>query len=335
MWLASMGNVILAKGFLRFLWLAQPATTGEKRNRGVVPHAQAGRGERGGAPPRVGSRGATPALPPALARMRRPIRRGVRAALHAAAIPTWSGQRGAAATADAMNFVRAPGWLPRGRRVYVIGDIHGCLTQLKQLHNEIIRDLAARPRTAPLLIHLGDYIDNGPDSAGVIELLVAHPPSIPTVNLLGDHERMLLDALGGDRAAATDWLWAGGRAALPSWGLDPALAREQWEAALPATHVAFLRGLKRTHREGDYLFVHAGIRPGVALAEQTLDDLVSIRQPFLWTEQPLGPIVVHGHSSAPTVVRTDNRIGLDTGAGMGGKLTCAVLEDDVVGLISA
>jgi serine/threonine protein phosphatase 1 len=234
-----------------------------------------------------------------------------------------------------MRFVGAPGWLPRGHRVYVIGDIHGCLTQLKRLHNEISRDLAARPCIAPLLVHLGDYIDGGPDSSGVIELLVDHPPAIPTINLLGDHERMLLDALNGDRAAATDWLWAGGKVALPSWGLDPELPREQWESALPVPHVAFLRGLKRTHREGDYLFVHAGIRPGVPLAEQTLDDLVSIRQPFLWTEQPLGMIVVHGHSSNPTVVRTENRIGLDTGAGMGGKLTCAVLEEDMIGLISA
>ena len=116
--------------------------------------------------------------------------------------------------------------------------------------------------------------------------------------------------------------------------LDPDLPRERWEAALPAAHVAFLRGLKRMHREGDYLFVHAGIRPGVPLTEQTLDDLVSIRQPFLWTEQPLGAIVVHGHSSNPAVVRTDNRIGLDTGAGMGGRLTCAVLEEDLLGLIA-
>jgi serine/threonine protein phosphatase 1 len=202
------------------------------------------------------------------------------------------------------------------------------------LHREIIRDLTLRPTRLPLLVHLGDYIDHGPDSAGVIELLAAHPPPIPAVNLLGDHERMLLDALDGDRAAATDWLWAGGKAALESWSLGPDLPREQWEAALPPAHVAFLRGLKRLHREGEYLFVHAGIRPGVALPEQTLDDLVSIRQPFLWTEQPLGVIVVHGHSSNPSVVRTDNRIGLDTGAGMGGKLTCAVLEDDVIGLLA-
>jgi len=268
--------------------------------------------------------------------VRRPVRRAarVRAALDAAAIPTFSGPRGTASSADALQFVRAPGWLPRGHRIYAIGDIHGCRAQLQQLHEEIARDLAARPIAAPLLVHLGDYIDNGPDSAGVIEILISRPPQIPTVNLLGDHERMLLDALAGDRAAATDWLWAGGKAALQSWSIDPGLPREQWEAALPAAHVAFLRGLKRMHRVGDYLFVHAGIRPGVALNAQSLDDLVSIRQPFLWTEQPLGVIVVHGHSSNPSVARTDNRIGLDTGAGTGGKLTCAVLEEDLIGLIA-
>jgi serine/threonine protein phosphatase 1 len=269
--------------------------------------------------------------------MRRPVKRGarVRAALDAAAIPTWSGPHGAASSADAIHFTRAPGWLPAGRRVYAIGDIHGCREQLEQLHAEIARDLASRPVPAPLLIHLGDYIDHGPDSAGVIELLASRPPPVPTINLLGDHERMLLDALGGDRAAATDWLWAGGKAALVSWSLDPDLPREEWAATLPAAHIAFLRGLTRMHREGDYLFAHAGIRPGVALNEQTLDDLVSIRQPFLWSERSAGVIVVHGHSAHPTVVRTDNRIGLDTGAGTGGKLTCAVLEEDLIGLIAA
>ena len=267
--------------------------------------------------------------------MRRPNRARVRAALDAAAIPTWSGPPGAAASAEALRFLRAPGWLPRGRRVYAIGDIHGSLPQLERLHREIQRDLAARPTPRPLLVHLGDYIDHGPGSAGVIETLLSRPPSIPVVNLLGDHERMLIDALDGDRAAATDWLWSGGREALASWGLDPATPREQWEKALPPAHVVFLRGLKRMHREGDYLFVHAGIRPGVALAAQTLDDLTGIRQPFLWTEQSLGVIVVHGHSAGPAVTRTDNRIGLDTGAGMGGSLTCAVLEEDRIGLLAA
>ena len=111
-------------------------------------------------------------------------------------------------------------------------------------------------------------------------LLSAAPPvpGISVVNLLGDHERMLLDALDGDRAAATDWLWAGGKQALASWGLDPDLPREDWPAALPAAHVAWLRSLSLTHREGDYLFVHAGIRPGVPLSEQSRDDLVTIRR---------------------------------------------------------
>ena len=267
--------------------------------------------------------------------MRRPVRRLMKAALDSAAIPTFSGPRVPAATADALHFFIAPGVLPKGHRVYAIGDIHGCRAELETLHREIVRDLADRPVPRPLLIHLGDYIDNGPDSAGVIAHLLTGAPAIPTVNLLGDHERMLLDALGGDRAAATDWLWAGGRGTLESWGLNPDLPREAWESALPADHVAFLRGLKRTHHVGNYMFVHAGVRPGVLLTEQTLDDLTGIRQPFLWSEQDLGFIVVHGHSAGPSVIRTDHRIGLDTGAGMGGTLTCAVMEDDVIALLAA
>ncbi len=235
-----------------------------------------------------------------------------------------------------MRFLRAPGSLPRGRRVYAVGDIHGHRDRLAALHEAIAADLAARPARSAVLVHLGDYIDQGPDSAGVIALLAAGPSVAgrPVVNLLGDHERMLLDALSGDRAAATDWLWAGGRAALASWGLDPGLPREAWLSALPPDHVAWMRSLVLTHREGDYLFVHAGIRPGVKLADQTRDDLVSIRQPFLTTGQDFGVVVVHGHSTVPSAQITLNRIGLDTGAGIGGALTCAVLEDDVVGFIA-
>ena len=270
--------------------------------------------------------------------MRRPVRRGgarVRAALDAAAIPTWNGPRQSAERADALRFIRAPGFLPRGRRVYAIGDVHGCKDRLVALHAAIAEDLTARPTITAILVHLGDYIDQGPDSAGVVALLAAGSPipGVKMVNLMGDHERMLVDALAGDRAAATDWLWAGGRDSLRSWGLDPDLPREQWEAALPAAHVDFLRGLALTHQEGGYLFVHAGIRPGVALNKQTIDDLTTMRQPFLWSEGDLGGVVVHGHSNNPAPVTTPNRIGLDTGAGMGGKLSCAVLEDDVVAFI--
>jgi len=269
--------------------------------------------------------------------MRRPVRRArVRAALDAAAIPTFAGPRAAAASADAIRFVRAPGWMPRGRRAYVIGDIHGCRDSLAALHRMITDDLAARPAASAVLVHLGDYIGQGPDSAGVIRLLAAGPPAadLAMVELLGDHERMLLDALAGDRAAATDWLWAGGGLALASWGLDPELPREAWSTALPAEHIAWLRGRPLLHREGGYLFVHAGIRPGIPLADQTRDDVLTIRQPFLSTEQDFGVIVVHGHASAPSVSISSNRIGLDTGAGTGGKLTCAVLEDDLIGLLA-
>lgn len=269
--------------------------------------------------------------------MRRPARRsGTRAALDAAAIPTFSGPREMAGSAAAIRFMRAPGWLPRGRRIYAVGDIHGQRDKLIALHALISADIAARPTGPAILVHLGDYINQGPDSAGVVALLSAGPPvlGMAVVNLLGDHERMLLDALDGDRAAATDWLWAGGRQALASWGLDPDLPREEWAQALPAVQVRWLRSLTLTYQQGGYLFVHAGIRPGVPIAEQSRDDLVTMRQPFLTTEQDLGWIVVHGHSSSPSVPITVNRIGLDTGAGIGGALSCAVLEDDLVALLA-
>lgn len=266
--------------------------------------------------------------------MRRPLRRVRKEALQASAIPTFQ-VRGPGATAESIRWVVAPGRMPRGRRVYVVGDVHGARDSLARLHEQIRTDLATRPVPAAVVVHLGDYIDQGPDSAGVIGLLAANPfPGLTMVNLLGDHERMLLDALDGDRAAATDWLWAGGKAALQSWGLSPDLPREHWAESLPAEHVAWLRGLALSHREGSYLFVHAGIRPGIEVNEQTREDLLTIRQPFLSTEQDFGVVVVHGHSSVPAVAVLPNRIGLDTGAGMGGKLTCAVLEDDVVGLIA-
>src|ERR1700710_722186 len=168
--------------------------------------------------------------------MRRPMRRpAMRAALDAAAIPTFSGPRVMAGSADAIRFLRAP----RGRRAYVVGDVHGCREKLVALHGLIAADFAARPTGAAVLVHLGDYIDQGPDSAGVVALLAAGAPGpgLSVVKFLGDHERMLVDGWDGDRAAATDWLWAGGREALESWGLSPDLPREEWEAALPAAHV--------------------------------------------------------------------------------------------------
>ena len=236
---------------------------------------------------------------------------------------------------DALRFRAAPGWLPRGQRVYAIGDIHGCKVELAALHNAIAADLAARPIASALLVHLGDYIDHGPASADVIDLLSAGPsiPNVATINLRGDHEHMFLAALEGDRAAGTDWMWSGGHSTLRSLGVPTSLPRELWAATMRPSRVTFLRNLSWWHREGNYLFVHAGIRPGIPLAKQEKDDLLTIRQPFLFTEQDFGFVVVHGHSTNPAPVVTANRIGIDTGAGQGGMLTCAVLEEDRVAFL--
>ena len=235
---------------------------------------------------------------------------------------------------------QAPGHLPPGRRVYAIGDVHGCGEQLAALHNAIVADLHRRPVADPVLVHLGDYVDRGPDIFGVMEKLAAGDPiaGLPTVNLLGNHERTMLDALLGDRAAATDWLYTGGRESLESYGLDPELHTQAvWTERVPTAHVEFLKGLILMHREGSYLFAHAGIRPGVALEAQEKQDLITIRTTFLFSEQDFGAVVVHGHTPTPTrqpVIKA-NRIALDTGAVYGGKLTCAVLEGTTVGFLFA
>ncbi len=236
-----------------------------------------------------------------------------------------------------IEFLQAPGALPAGRRVYAIGDIHGCADRLAELHARIADDLARRPTDAPLLLHIGDYVDRGPDSAGVVARLAAGPPlpCVPTVNLVGNHEDTMLRALDGERPYATDWLFTGGREALASWGLDPDGPRDLWLSALPASDVAFLRALAPWHREGDYLFVHAGIRAGVPLESQARQDLLTIRQPFLTHEAPFGFVVVHGHTPTTNPTVRPNRIGIDTGAVFGGRLTCAVLEADRVGFLHA
>jgi serine/threonine protein phosphatase 1 len=273
--------------------------------------------------------------------MRRPVRRvsrpRTRAELDATAVPTWRPPRITTADAASLAFVLAPGRLPGGRRVYAIGDIHGCLAELRLLHAAIATDLVMRPPVSALLVHLGDYIDFGPDSAGVLALLAERPPSagLATVNLMGDHERTALDALSGDGAAATDWLHTGGEATLVSWGIAADVPRGDWRARVPAAHLDFMQGLGLEHREGDYLFVHAGIRPDVRLDRQAEDDLLGIRQSFLASEQDFGAIVVHGHTASPAPTIKPNRIGLDTGAGCGGRLTCAVFEDDAVAFMSA
>ena len=218
----------------------------------------------------------------------------------------------------------APAKLQPGRRVYAIGDIHGCAEQLANLHAEIERDLTQRPIASALLLHVGDYVDRGVDTKGVIARLIdgSPVPGTEMVNLMGNHENTMIEALNGERAAATDWLFTGGRPSLHSYGADPDAPRDTWRAHVPDSHMRFLRELKLMHLEGEYVFVHAGVRPGVPLAEQARDDLLRMRQPFLYSEMNFGAVVVHGHSPVKSPVIRRRRIAIDTGAVFGGELTC-------------
>ena len=235
-----------------------------------------------------------------------------------------------------MRWLRAPATLPIGVRVYAIGDVHGCVDQLKSLHKMIRDDLTANPTSGASLVHLGDYIDRGPDSAGAIDTALAFN-ACPVINLRGNHEDTLLAALDGDAPSATDWMYYGGREALLSWGMAEHAPRETWGGKIPPGHIAFMRGLRTHHRVGPYFFAHAGIRPGVPLDAQSPDDLMRIRGIFLDSEAEHGAIIIHGHTPVRERVADlrENRVNLDTGAVFGGPLTCGVFEEDRLGLLTA
>jgi serine/threonine protein phosphatase 1 len=165
-------------------------------------------------------------------------------------------------------------------------------------------------------------------------------PGVPMITLRGNHEQMMLDALSGDAEDLVAWRDNGGDAALRSWGVKRPWKGRDWQADLPARDIAFLQTLPLTHVVDGYLFVHAGVRPGVPLASQVPNDLLWIRRKFLdWSgvllpEAPeIG--VVHGHTPEPNPVVTSTRIGVDTGAVKGGALTCAVLEGTEVAFLAA
>ena len=236
-----------------------------------------------------------------------------------------------------IDFIAAPSSLPSGQRVYAIGDVHGCLDRLVAMHAMIADDLAERPVAQPLLVHLGDYVDRGADSAGVVTRLAdrAGMPDLPTINLMGNHEHMMLAAIAGAEPEATElWLANGGADSLHSWGVPRSAQPKDWASYVPRRHLLFLRDLAVRHQAGDYLFVHAGVRPGIPLERQSRHDLLWIREPFLSSEASFGAVVVHGHTPRPEPSVRPNRIGIDTGAVMGGALTCVVLEEDRLGFIT-
>jgi serine/threonine protein phosphatase 1 len=236
-----------------------------------------------------------------------------------------------------VDFIPAPASVPPGERVYAVGDVHGCLDRLATLHELIAEDLASRPVRAATLVHLGDYVDRGPDSAGVVARLAEGVTlgGAPAINLMGNHEQMMLSAIATGEAEATElWLANGGADSLLSWSVPRSAQPREWPSYLPLPHLLFLRDLAVRHEVGGYLFVHAGIRPGIPLDRQNRHDLMWIREPFLSSQEPFGPVVVHGHTPRHEPVVRANRIGIDTGAVMGGLLTCVVLEEDRLGFIT-
>lgn len=232
----------------------------------------------------------------------------------------------------------APGVLRKGLRIYAIGDIHGCLDRLVALHWQITADLAANPIAESVLIHVGDYVDRGTDSAGVIWLLTGTvaPPVSRRVDLQGNHEVMMVTALANASArTAENWLENGGSTTLESYGVPLGASPADWAASVPIAHQQWLKTRELMHREDGYLFVHAGIRPGRALTRQRSEDLLWIREPFLSSTENHPLVVVHGHTPASAPEVRANRIGIDTGAVMGGVLTCLVLEGDQLRFLSS
>ncbi len=222
-----------------------------------------------------------------------------------------------------------------GYRAYVVGDVHGRLDLLEQLLAKIHSELQRRPVAKSLLVFVGDLIDRGPSSAQVVERLRTYRrEAIQPIFLLGNHEEVLLRILGGDAQLITKWRWFGGAECLQSYGVDPEqlthLSDEQALAvvrdAIPAKHVKFLESFVDSCRFGDYLFVHAGIRPGLELEQQSQSDLRWIREPFLYDDCDHGFVVVHGHTISPQVEERPNRIGIDTGAYRTGVLTALAIE---------
>lgn len=216
----------------------------------------------------------------------------------------------------------------RAGRVLVIGDIHGCAADLRAL----LRDV--EPVAGDRVIFLGDYIDRGPDSAGVIEQVLEVRERCPdTICLRGNHEEMLLGFLGLDGSRGDIFLDAGGAPTVASYGLDPAsVTPEELERALPDAHLEFLRaGLVLSHCEGPFVFAHAGVRPGRTVEDQRKRDLLWIREDFLSTDHGLDDIVVYGHTPQRRVAFSERkRVAMDSGCVYGGHLSCVDLTRGIL-----
>jgi serine/threonine protein phosphatase 1 len=226
---------------------------------------------------------------------------------------------------------------PRDTRIYAIGDVHGRADLLGSLQELIAKDAGRAPESRKVVVYLGDYVDRGPDSAGVIDRLIKGPlAGLDQVFLMGNHEEFFLQFLENPEVG-TIWLKNGGDATLASYGVkgakgcsakDLGVLSKALQDKLPDEHLDFFKRLSISHREEDYLFVHAGIRPGVPLERQSEDDMLWIREPFLGSPEQHEVVVVHGHTPVDAAEVHTNRIAVDTGAVWSGCLTAAVLHGE-------
>lgn len=225
--------------------------------------------------------------------------------------------------------------IPLGLRVYAIGDVHGCSMLLEKMHAMIESDLLGGRPEKTLIIYLGDYLDRGPASAGVLDILTgAAPNATSRIFLKGNHEEMALKFLE-DPEEGSAWCAFGGFETLMSYRIDVRRQlddggyknlRREWAKRMPASHTHFLRDLQTSYSLGGYFFCHAGVRPGVSLNAQTAHDLMWIREDFLESAFNHGKLIVHGHSPVDMPDIRANRINVDTGAYATGRLTALVLE---------
>lgn len=231
-----------------------------------------------------------------------------------------------------------PARVPPGVCVYAIGDIHGRADLLLEMHRLIAEDARQlTPGTDRIVVYVGDYVDRGLESRQVLDILIDEPlAGCNAVHLLGNHDAWLLNFLIDPNIGPT-WLRYGGDATVHSYGVRIGMPHDalayytELQASLrervPRQHVDFLHALELSFETGDYLFVHAGVHPNIPLDQQTPDDLLWIREPFLSSRRDLGRVVVHGHTVEEEPIVRANRIGIDTGACWTGCLTCLVLEE--------
>ncbi|WP_046865519.1 metallophosphoesterase family protein [Microvirga massiliensis] len=221
-----------------------------------------------------------------------------------------------------------------GTRIYAVGDIHGRADLLAEMIDRIRVDMDRCSAHRLVTVFLGDYVDRGPDSRLVVDMLLALSQGGNAICLKGNHEAILVRFLR-EPILWENWVALGGLQTLLSYGLrvparlsreDQVRVAEEFRQALPAEHLYFLESLPLTHVSGNVAFVHAGLRPTVPLDRQQEEDLLWIRQPFLDHRDPFSHFVVHGHTPVESPEVHANRINIDTGAFATGRLSCIALQ---------